>query len=503
MALRRTLLVPFLVTLLLLAAFLIFTQNRPRILTYTADPQTVDYRGVEAGTEAVMMSWRAEGLREGNFMRMEAWVGERWVLIGEGFAPEKSDRIVVSHPLAFAAPLYRLTIVSDDGTIAAEQRLTLSYTEIVTEPHIMQFIAPVRGLTPDALATGTVTIPVLWHIEDRGARQQPIVEQIDAPEGQVIGVPLDDLSHWQPRQGETQLKLSHVAGDTVYLRLRVVDIDTLQTVVQSVITLPIVPETQADAPPLPILDANVLRRAREIYAIGQANGHHANRFIRIGDSNIANDSALCNFDHDNYDLGAYTDLQPVINRFAGSFCAVSAAAGRSFNSASVLDAMWADDDLCQPGEIPLACDLRRERPAYALIYLGVQDLERITWEPALSPDYYQQNLTRIVDTLADAGVVPILSTFPTGHSFHDDGTADSINAIIAQVAQSRALPLIDLRASAALYPNRGVDADGFHMSTPPGGRTSFTGNEMLYARTLYELYVLEVLRQLEQSHGDQ
>lgn len=35
------------------------------------------------------------------------------------------------------------------------------------------------------------------------------------------------------------------------------------------------------------------------------------------------------------------------------------------------------------------------------------------------------------------------------------------------------------------------------MSTPPGGRTSFTGNETLYARTLYELRVLEMLYQIE------
>src|SRR4051812_25169953 len=99
--------------------------THPYIDFYTADRLAVDYPGVEEGIEAVNMSWKAVNVSDGNFMRMEAWVGGRWVLIGEHFVPEKSDRIVVSHPLSFDHPLYRLTILDGSGTIIDEKRLEL------------------------------------------------------------------------------------------------------------------------------------------------------------------------------------------------------------------------------------------------------------------------------------------------------------------------------------------------------------------------------------------
>ncbi|HEX2908988.1 MAG TPA: SGNH/GDSL hydrolase family protein [Phototrophicaceae bacterium] len=477
--------------------------TQPAIEFYTADRLAVDYPGVEAGMEAVKMSWKAVNVSGENFMRMESWVNERWVLIGEHFAPEKSDRIVVSHPLRFAHPLYRLTILNGRGEIINERRLELSYAETETTPEIIQFIAPVRGgVARNALKQGDLNVPVLWHIEQRNYDQQPIIEQVTMPAGEVIGTPLGDLETWQPRAGEGYIRLAPVDGDTVFLRLRVVDTGSKQTLTENLITLPVVQNSNDEAvPALTPLDAATLGHMREIYAAGQAQGNQPHRLMKIGDSNIAGDSALCNFGWGNYDLGAYGDLQPTIDRFQDSFCAASAAAGRSFSAASVFDPTWATDKNCRANEAPLDCAIREEHPAYALLYLGVQDLERMTWNQTLSPDSYRENLRQMVATLAENGIIPILTTFPTGYTFHNDGSADSLNTMIVQLADEEHLPLIDLRASTALYSNRGVDVDGFHMSTPPGGKTLFTGNESLYARTLYELRVLEMLHQLEAAVG--
>jgi hypothetical protein len=472
--------------------------TQPSIEFYTADRLAIDYAGVEAGTEAVYMSWKAVNLSGADFMRMEAWVGERWILIGEHFEPEKSDRIVVSHPLSFANPLYRLTILNGRGEIIDEQRLELTYSDTAMTPQILQFIAPVRGgVAADVLDSGALSVPVLWHIENRNYHQQPVIEQVVMPSGEVIAAPLSDLQSWLPRWGEENILLSRVDGDTVFLRLRIVDTISNQTLAENLITLPVVTNSNENLalPPQPPLDAATLDHVREIYANGQSQGNRPHRFMRIGDSNIADDSALCNFGWGNYDLGAYGYLQPTIDRFEDSFCATSAAAGRSLSSASVLDPMWTTDENCVANETPLDCGIREQRPAYALLYFGVQDLERSTF----SNDFYEENLVQILSTLLDNGIIPILSTFPTGYTFHNDGSADGLNAIIVQISAEHNLPLIDLRASTTLYPNRGVDVDGFHMSTPPGGRTLFTGNETLYARTLYELRVLEVLNQLEQA----
>lgn len=476
--------------------------TQPAIEFYTADRLEVDYPSVEAGMEAVNMTWRAVHVSGDHFMRMEAWVGERWVLIGEHFAPEKSDRIVVSHPLTFAHPLYRLTILDGRGDIVAERRLELGYIDRETTPQILQFIAPVRGgVAKNALNSGELSVSVLWHIENRNNHQQPVIEQVVMPAGEVITT-FGDLQTWLPRQGERSIRLSPVDSDTVFLRLRVVDTVSNQALTENLITLPVVAKSSGDqalsVPPLPAFDAATLDHVRELYADGQSQGNIPHSFIRIGDSNIAGDSALCNFGWGNYDLGAYGYLQPTVDLFKDSFCASSTAAGRSFSSASVLDPTWATGESCLPNETPLDCAIREQHPAYALLYLGVQDLERISWNPALSPSSYQKNLTQILFTLTERSIIPILSTFPTGYTFHNDGSADALNAMIVQIASEQHLPVIDLRASTVLYPNRGVDVDGFHMSTPPGGKTLFTGNETLYARTLYELRVLEVLRQLEQ-----
>src|SRR5690606_25840426 len=147
------------ITVILLAGTTMLRTGQPVIESFTADRLAVDYALVEEGVEAVNMSWKAVGLADQHRMRMEAWVAERWVLIGEDFAPEKSDRIVISHPLTFGPPLYRLSVLDASGNITAEKYLELSYTEAETEPLIVEFMAPVSG-GPQAGALNRVELTV-------------------------------------------------------------------------------------------------------------------------------------------------------------------------------------------------------------------------------------------------------------------------------------------------------------------------------------------------------
>jgi hypothetical protein len=495
----------FLAGALILAVALTFTgvlvlrANQPVIELFTADRLRVDYLLVEEGIEAVNMSWKAVNLSDSHRMRMEAWVGERWVLIGEGFAPEKSDRIVVSHPLSFGQPLYRLSVLDSGDQIVTEKLLELDYNESSTQPQIAQFIAPVRGgILANALQQGEVTVPLIWRIQDRAYAHQPVFEQVLMPSGEVVGTPIHDLDHWLPRQGETTMTLSPVEGDTIFIRMRVMDRQSSALLIEQLITLPVIEDIPVAIAPDEWLrfDEATQEHVSDILTTGQNLDNNPNVVLKIGDSNIANESVLCNFNRGNYDLGTYTHLQPVIDRFAGSFCAETSAAMRSLSTTSVLDPMWSTAAECQSNETPLACAVRLQKPSYALIYLGVQDLERLAQNPDIAAESYYSNLENIVSELEESCVVAILTTFPTGYTFHNDGTADELNDMIRELAAAQHLPLIDLRAYTIHYPNRGVDVDGFHMSTPPGGRTSFTGNEMLYARTLYELLVLEMLNLL-------
>ena len=496
----RWLAVPVLVLIVGGIAVRMLSQPGPFIESFTADHAEVDYEAVEAGLEAVNMSWRAVNLDGGHFMRMEAWVDGRWILIGEHFAPEQTDRIVISHPLSFDLPRYRLTILNAGGAVMAERQLVLHYSSTQSQPIIEQFIAPVRGGIPaDAWSRGEVEVPVLWRIAHRTFHQQPVIEQVLMPSGDVIGAPLHDVQRWLPREGERTIPLAPTAADAVFLRLRVVDTGTGQSLADSLITLPVVAEAGAQGAPVPaqpLLDPATTQHVRAIVVRGHSLGNDPGQLLRVGDSNIADDAAVCNFGIGNYELGPYSELQEVIDRFAASFCDQSPAAAASMSAASLLDPMWAADEQCRPNETPLACGIRLLRPTVALIYIGVQDVDRLSWTAAEPPETYRDHLNCIVTVLADEGVVPIVSTFPTGYTFHNDGSAERLNQMIVEVAAEQHIPLIDLRAETALYPNRGVDVDGFHMSTPPGGTTRFTGNEAVYARTLYELRVLQVLEQL-------
>jgi len=466
----------------------------PRVIRYTSDRQHVDYAKTEAGIEAVQMTWRAVRLRDVHHMMMHAWVNNQWVLIGEGFAPEKTDRIVVSHPLSFERPRYRLAIVDASGQIVHQKFLELDYMTETENPEIAEFNAPVaNGIPRDAL--DGFRVPLQWHINGRGYRQQPVFEQV-LPDGEPVprDVPLT-FERWMPRYGENDLILKPVAGQEVFIRLRLVDTATRETVTSAVITLPIVEVVTPPQAPTFVVDDVTHTAMQAVYNRGreQSAGLPTVPLARIGDSNIVEDAVLCNFKRGNYEIGMYTDLLPTIETYADAFCAPSVSAQRALNTFTLNDPTWADNALCEPDETPLDCELRRSQPIAVLIYIGVQDLELIAWDDSIGMVDVRENYQQLLETLLNAGVIPIVATFPTGHAFHADGSAAAINSMIRSLAAEYHVPLIDLRAATATYPNRGTEVDGFHMSTPPDGKTDFTGNQHVYARTLYELQVLQAL----------
>jgi len=81
---------------------------------------------------------------------------------------------------------------------------------------------------------------------------------------------------------------------------------------------------------------------------------------------------------DDYDLGDYQDLQTVIDNFSrdglNSFDRESQAAAGGFNTASVIDSLWANPEFCQAGETPLSCEVRVMQPSIALIMFGTNDV---------------------------------------------------------------------------------------------------------------------------------
>jgi uncharacterized protein YraI len=276
----------------------------------------------------------------------------------------------------------------------------------------------------------------------------------------------------------------------------------------SVVTAPAAPQTpqspgngSSAPPPLPdvavpdssstgyiVLPEGAAANARAIFQRGQSLGNSPNTFIKIGDSNMTWSEYLCPFNSGSYDLGSYSYLQGVISAFqpSGSFCANHNSAQPGFVSNAVVDAFFVINPQCQVNETPIACDIRLYRPSFALLYLGVLDMNYVT------PEAFAMNIDNIVAYLSDRGVVPILSTF-TIDDWRQDGRASSFNDAIRRVAAGRQVPLIDVQAALFSYPQRGTGEDGYHLARRDGNFTAFNGDENTYGRVRRELLTLQML----------
>lgn len=208
-----------------------FVQETPTIESFTVDSPVVDYVAVEAGVETADFSWRAVNLRDGDSMVMHALVGREWVLIGEGFAPVKTDTLVIAHPRDFGNPLYRLSIVTANGERVAEQQLALSYAPMTDPPSVNWVMPRDLGVAPDALQAGT-HLPIHWSVSERPPNANMVFEQV-LPGGEVVNIELPRAEAWVPALGSGVVApLFPGGGRDVVLRLRVVDRETGETLAQ-------------------------------------------------------------------------------------------------------------------------------------------------------------------------------------------------------------------------------------------------------------------------------
>jgi len=205
---------------------------------------------------------------------------------------------------------------------------------------------------------------------------------------------------------------------------------------------------------MPVIPAGVSARVRAVYVQGLASGNNSNVFSKIGDCDTSTTWFLNDFDlgPKYYSLGTFTDLQPVIAQFRGSFSREPIAARKGFVAASVLSPIWSDPAKCQVKETPLACEVRLNHPSFAFIMLGTNDYNhRQEFEP---------NMRKILDFLIAQGVVPILATKA------DNMEGDySINATIASLAYEYELPLWNFWRAVQPLPDHGLQAqDKTHLT---------------------------------------
>ena len=203
--------------------------------------------------------------------------------------------------------------------------------------------------------------------------------------------------------------------------------------------------------------------AQAVYQAGLEQGNSPNTFIKVGDCMTDNPYFLLPIGAGEYDLGEYADLQTTIDHFIAddldSFSRISQAAAGGFNSASILDSLWANPTFCEAGESPLECEFRHMTPSIALIMFGTND---VFYLPENQFDYFMRSI--VIETLRN-GTLPVMSTFPHRPEFPEK--AILFNQIVATIATEYELPLINLWLALETLPNQGVNpVETTHLTTP-------------------------------------
>jgi hypothetical protein len=86
-----------------------------------------------------------------------------------------------------------------------------------------------------------------------------------------------------------------------------------------------------------------------------------------------------------------------------------------------------------------------------------------------TPTQFDAGLRTIVQQTIDAGVIPLLSTFPRRR---DNPSMDLLyNQIVVQTALDYNIPLVNLWAALEWQPSYGLQADGFHLNPETGFAT--------------------------------
>jgi hypothetical protein len=217
-----------------------------------------------------------------------------------------------------------------------------------------------------------------------------------------------------------------------------------------------------------------------IYQKGQALGNNPKSFSKVGDCNSVLPYFLSYFDLGAwaYDLGGYSNLQPVIDQFKGSFQRDSIAVGDGFNTSTVLSAMWANPNLCRVGESPLACEYRINKPSFSIISLGTDDF--------LTPAKFEANLRTILDQTINLGIVPILLTKM------ENANLMNYNPIIIKLAKEYNIPLVDMWTPLQSLPGKGL-SDNIHPTGPTAGFIFTPVNLSYFGWTVRNLTVLQAL----------
>ena len=301
----------------------------------------------------------------------------------------------------------------------------------------------------------------------------------------------------EARNADTAWVLGHTPDGAVrgWMESRFLDIPTDVSLPKLLVSNEIMFVSSIDAPAsaayisinlsnYPIIPTS-MGRGRETFELGHSHGNNAHAVSKVGDCISDNEHFLSPFGWRQYNLGNYAGLQTVIDQFSESLAYNSLAAYDGLVTSAVLDPLFANPLACQPGETPLRCEYRIHQSSVAIIMFGAQDL---LFTPS---DAFNQNLRQIVHETIQAGVIPVLSTFPGNLERWEQSI--QYNQIVVQVALDYDIPLMNLWLGLEQLPNHGLNADGRHLSLPITKSGDFSSANLQRGYPLRNLVTLQTL----------
>jgi lysophospholipase L1-like esterase len=245
-----------------------------------------------------------------------------------------------------------------------------------------------------------------------------------------------------------------------------------------------------NVPVIPTISDHV----RQIYRQGLQMGNHAHVIAKIGDCNTENYAFLSPLDSGNEDLGPYSNLQPAVEYFKGSFSLDSVAGRTGYSALTVLDSTWADPRVCQPGESSAYCEIRRRHASVAIIMFGSNDIFTLT------ADQYESSIRQIIEMSIAHGTIPILTTATNRRELGNKwATLLQFNVITVNLARQYDVPVINFWLAAQSLPGGGISSDLAHLTYSGSPRVSFNGEEKIAGFSLRNLVTLQALEAVRQA----
>jgi hypothetical protein len=221
-------------------------------------------------------------------------------------------------------------------------------------------------------------------------------------------------------------------------------------------------------------------------------------FAKIGDSHSVGLTFLecfAQFVDEGWSLGDHEHLRSTLDFFIrGDAAGTSPFERESLATRGGMSARWVIN-----GDSPLLeQEVEAIRPRFAFLMFGTND------SGGRHLGDFTEDMLRIVDTLADWGVVPMMSTIPPHGQPDRQEAVDRFNGAIRAVAAVRNLPLVDLHGALVDLPNMGLRDDDVHLSVnwrQGGGQSAcrMVDDGLEYGANVRNLVSLEQLERV--SHA--